>query len=209
MERMRMETPDLTAANVEKIGALFPNCITETTDENGKLRKAINFDLLRQMLSADVVEGAAIRVEADGMSPIIRDAQEGEMLLILGQENSWYKVLLTGDFEFGYVYEKDVIFDVQEEKDPEKDLEAEEQKTELPKKVTIFTSRRVVMTVGEPVVLTSKLEGFEDCEEIYFQWKGDKGNGCEDVPGANEDSYVFDASAESLGWGWRLTVSYR
>ena len=57
MERMRMETPDLTAANVEKIGALFPNCITETTDENGKLRKAINFDLLRQMLSADVVEG--------------------------------------------------------------------------------------------------------------------------------------------------------
>ena len=52
-----METPDLTAANVEKIGALFPNCVTETTDENGKLKKAINFDLLRQMLSADVVEG--------------------------------------------------------------------------------------------------------------------------------------------------------
>ena len=29
MDKMRMETPDLTAANVEKIGALFPNCITE------------------------------------------------------------------------------------------------------------------------------------------------------------------------------------
>ena len=57
MEKMRMETPDLTAANVEKIGALFPNCVTETTDENGKLKKAINFDLLRQMLSTDVVEG--------------------------------------------------------------------------------------------------------------------------------------------------------
>ena len=57
MEKMRMETPDLTAVNVEKIGALFPNCITETTDENGKLKKAINFDILRQMLSADVVEG--------------------------------------------------------------------------------------------------------------------------------------------------------
>lgn len=57
MEKMRMETPDLTAANVEKIGALFPNCITETKDENGKPKKAINFDLLRQMLSADVVEG--------------------------------------------------------------------------------------------------------------------------------------------------------
>ncbi|MGI5874672.1 MAG: site-specific DNA-methyltransferase [Bacillota bacterium] len=57
MEHMKFETPDLTAANVEKIGALFPNCVTETIDENGKLKKAINFDLLRQMLSADVVEG--------------------------------------------------------------------------------------------------------------------------------------------------------
>ena len=57
MDKMRMETPDLTAANVEKIGALFPNCVTETTDENGKLKKAINFDLLRQMLSDVVVEG--------------------------------------------------------------------------------------------------------------------------------------------------------
>ena len=57
MEKMRMETPDLTAANVEKISALFPNCITEMADENGKLKKAVNFDLLRQMLSGDVVEG--------------------------------------------------------------------------------------------------------------------------------------------------------
>lgn len=57
MDKMRMETPDLTTVNVEKIGALFPNCITEMTDENGKLKKAINFDLLRQMLSGDVVEG--------------------------------------------------------------------------------------------------------------------------------------------------------
>ena len=57
MERMRMETTDLTAANVEKIGALFPNCITEMTGKNGMLKKAINFDLLRQILSDDVVEG--------------------------------------------------------------------------------------------------------------------------------------------------------
>ena len=53
---MKFETPDLTAANVEKIGALFPNCITETTDEHGKLKKAINFKLLRQMLSDDIVK---------------------------------------------------------------------------------------------------------------------------------------------------------
>ena len=57
MTKMKLETPDLTAQNIEKIGALFPNCVTETVDENGKQKKAINFDMLRQMLSSDVVEG--------------------------------------------------------------------------------------------------------------------------------------------------------
>ena len=54
---MRMESTDMTAQNIEKIGTLFPNCITEMKDENGKPKKAINFDLLRQMLSSDVIEG--------------------------------------------------------------------------------------------------------------------------------------------------------
>lgn len=57
MDKMRMESIDMTAQNIEKIGTLFPNCITETKDENGKPKKAINFDLLRQMLSSDVIEG--------------------------------------------------------------------------------------------------------------------------------------------------------
>ncbi|OUZ19550.1 hypothetical protein A5869_001204 [Enterococcus cecorum] len=52
-----MASLDMTNENIEKIGALFPNCITETKDEHGHLKKAINFDLLRQMLSKDVVEG--------------------------------------------------------------------------------------------------------------------------------------------------------
>ena len=54
MDKMRMESLDKTAQNVEQIGAMFPNCVTETVDENGKPKKAINFDLLRQMLSDDV-----------------------------------------------------------------------------------------------------------------------------------------------------------
>lgn len=57
MDKMKLETPDLTMQNVEKIGALFPNCVTEAVGEDGKLKKAINFDLLKQMLSSDVVEG--------------------------------------------------------------------------------------------------------------------------------------------------------
>lgn len=57
MDKMRMESVDITEKNVEKIGELFPNCITETVDENGKPKKAINFELLKQMLSDDVIDG--------------------------------------------------------------------------------------------------------------------------------------------------------
>mgnify|MGYP004528048455 CR=1 FL=1 len=57
MDKMRMESIDITAQNIEKIGVLFPNCITEMKDADGKLKKAINFKLLRQMLSGDVIEG--------------------------------------------------------------------------------------------------------------------------------------------------------
>ena len=57
MDKMRMESVDMTAQNIDKIGALFPNCITETVDENGSLKEAINFELLKQMLSGDVLEG--------------------------------------------------------------------------------------------------------------------------------------------------------
>lgn len=57
MEKMRMESVDLTSQNIDKIGVLFPNCVTETKDENGKPKKAINFDTLKQMLSDDIIEG--------------------------------------------------------------------------------------------------------------------------------------------------------
>ena len=57
MEKMRMESPDGAQLNVKKIAALFPNCVTEAKGENGKLRKVVNFDLLRQMLSSEMIEG--------------------------------------------------------------------------------------------------------------------------------------------------------
>ena len=57
MNKMRMESIDKVERNIEEIGELFPNCITETKDLNGKSKKTINFDLLRQMLSSDVIEG--------------------------------------------------------------------------------------------------------------------------------------------------------
>ena len=57
MDHMKFEMPDLTAQNIEKIAALFPGCVTEGPDGKGGLKKAINFELLKQMLSDDVLEG--------------------------------------------------------------------------------------------------------------------------------------------------------
>lgn len=51
-----MESVDMTEKNIEKIESLFPNCITEALDENGKLKKAINFEVLKQMLSNEVID---------------------------------------------------------------------------------------------------------------------------------------------------------
>ena len=57
MEKMKFETPDLTSDNIEKIAALFPNCVTEMRDAKGNLKHGINFEMLKQMLSPDVVDG--------------------------------------------------------------------------------------------------------------------------------------------------------
>lgn len=57
MEHMKFESPDMTSKNIDRIAALFPNCVTEMQDENGKIKRGINFELLKQMLSPDVVDG--------------------------------------------------------------------------------------------------------------------------------------------------------
>ncbi|HPB88188.1 MAG TPA: site-specific DNA-methyltransferase, partial [Thermotogota bacterium] len=57
MEKMKMETPDGTKKNIERIKALFPNVITEMKDEKGNLKEGIDFERLKQELSGDVVEG--------------------------------------------------------------------------------------------------------------------------------------------------------
>ena len=65
MDKLKMHSPNLVDSNIEKIAALFPNCITETKDENGELKKAIDFDLLKQELSQVLVEGEQERYRLD------------------------------------------------------------------------------------------------------------------------------------------------
>ncbi|MAM24301.1 MAG: site-specific DNA-methyltransferase [Marinobacter sp.] len=60
-----MHSPDLTAQNVERIAALFPGCVTESTGPDGTLRRAVDFDLLRQELSDSIVDGPQERYHLD------------------------------------------------------------------------------------------------------------------------------------------------
>lgn len=52
-----MHSPDLSQANIEKIQSLFPYCVTEVQGEQGNIKLAVDFDLLKQELSDSIVEG--------------------------------------------------------------------------------------------------------------------------------------------------------
>ena len=65
MEKLKMQTPDLVNENVEKIGKIFPEVITETKDKEGNIIKGIDFDLLKQKLSDVLVEDENERYRLD------------------------------------------------------------------------------------------------------------------------------------------------
>ena len=56
-ERMKMMSVDSIEKNIDLLGKLFPNCITEAMNESGELCNVVNFDMLRQMLGADYYIG--------------------------------------------------------------------------------------------------------------------------------------------------------
>ena len=63
MNKLKMQTTNMLDENIKKIGELFPNCLTETLDENGHPQMVIDFDQLRQELSKDIVEGPEERYQ--------------------------------------------------------------------------------------------------------------------------------------------------
>ena len=52
-----MQTTNVVDDNIKRIGELFPNCLTERLNDEGKPEIAIDFDQLRQELSKDIVDG--------------------------------------------------------------------------------------------------------------------------------------------------------
>ena len=66
MQKLKLHSPDLTQANIDKLAAiseLFPNCVTESKGADGEVKRAVDFDQLRQELSATLVEGPQERYQ--------------------------------------------------------------------------------------------------------------------------------------------------
>lgn len=63
MEKLKMHTPDLAEENYKKLAALFPDAVTETIDENGKVVRAIDKDVLMQEINAQVVDDGQERYQ--------------------------------------------------------------------------------------------------------------------------------------------------
>ena len=204
-ETSEIEEADVTVTEDEDTSEIEEAEVTVTEDEETS-------EYTEELLPGNIKIGAAVRTEPDGMSPIILNVTADTELEILAQvDDDWTAVLLAEEVEgysVGYIYKDDIVTITVTEPEKTAEFGEEEKETETPKKVTIFTSRRVVMEEGENVTLTSKLEGFEGLELMYI-WKVDKGEGFEEVEGANASTYTFEATAETLSWGWHLTVLYR
>lgn len=63
MKQLKMHSVDGVAQNVERIAALFPNCVTERKGEDGSVQRAIDFDMLRQELSRDIIDSGEERYQ--------------------------------------------------------------------------------------------------------------------------------------------------
>jgi len=72
MKKLEQHTPDFTDEPIANIAEMFPHCAVEAEDENGKLIIAIDFDLLKQELSKNIVDGSKERSRRAG-----RNIKEG------------------------------------------------------------------------------------------------------------------------------------
>ena len=57
MDKLKMQTADGVQDNISRIAELFPECITEVKNQRGGVKRSVDFDKLRQLLSSDIVEG--------------------------------------------------------------------------------------------------------------------------------------------------------
>lgn len=188
------------------------------------------------ILSAPDQKPVSLHESADAASPVIAELEKDAEIVVIGVKGGWAMAAAAG--ERGYIVleeirsylfpetgtaliaeteaeapaEEEQVAETEPEAPTEEEQIAETEPEEDPTvnmKVSIYTNQDRTIRAGEAVNLYSKIEGF-DGYEVRYQWICDKhdGNGFQDVEGANESSYSFIASAESMTWDWQLSVYY-
>ena len=112
MDKLKMHTPDLADENFKKLAALFPNAVTETItgyddDGNAIIERAIDADVLRQEISAQVVEGAQERYQftwPDKKKSVILANQPIAKTLRLDREKSVGRDGTSGSIDTENIY---------------------------------------------------------------------------------------------------------
>ena len=154
-------------------------------------------------VTVTVPAGVVLRSEADGMSVIEYTFDEETEVTVLENADGFVKVQI-GEV-VGYIYTGDIPA---AKENGENTGSAAAENAAGDRKVRIFTNRRAVVELGETIELTSVLENFQENDVVTYQWECDKGSGFEDIPGANADTYSYQANEENLTWKWRLTVFF-
>lgn len=137
-----------------------------------------------------ISEGSPVREKADGLSDIFIYVTDVSSVRVLGIEDDWVEVEING--QVGYIYKDDTNIKTEEET--------------FERKIVIFCSKSTAMSFGDTIYLTSKLEGYDDCEYIFYQWQYSNGNGWIDVPGGDQPEFSFILDETTNHTSWRLKV---
>ena len=107
MDKLKLHTPNIADENYRKLAELFPNAVTETVDEDGKVVRAIDADVLRQEISVTVVEGSQERYQftwPDKKKSVVLANQPISKTLRLEQEKSVGRDGTAGSIDTDNIY---------------------------------------------------------------------------------------------------------
>ena len=138
---------------------------------------------------------------ADG-AEVLCQIPAGENMLVRNAKDGWVEALYND--VSGYVRSANVML-----VNPDEQEETGEEKLRSVK-ITSNIEGMDVIYEGMEIVMTAKLEGFEE-DEYFIQWQcsTDKGATFADVEGANGESYSFNVNAENFEYVWKLIVTLK
>ncbi len=135
-----------------------------------------------------------IRAAASADAEIVGKLTSGANVTVLGTEGDWTKVRTDGIV--GYVSSKYL-----QASEPA----AASEPVEVNREVRISTTLGDVISLGAPVTMSAELIGF-DGTTVALQWQQNTGSGWRDVAGANERTFSYTATEETVNSQWRLAV---